>query len=216
MNDAQSHDHDHELDESHEGMLPDSGIRDYAARFLALKDTLIRKGIITEVEIKQAVHELQRRTPTNGAKVVARAWVDQEYKERLLTDPASAIAELGFTLDHATTLVVVENTVARHNVIVCTLCSCYPTSLLGPPPDWYKSLAYRSRAVSEPRKVIEEFGLELQNDIQVRVHDSTADVRYLVLPLQPAGTEHLNEEDLAALVTRDSMIGVTTPLVPVT
>ena len=145
-----------------------------------------------------------------------RAWVDQEYKERLLTDPASAIAELGFTLDHATTLVVVENTVARHNVIVCTLCSCYPTSLLGPPPDWYKSLAYRSRAVSEPRKVIEEFGLELQNDIQVRVHDSTADVRYLVLPLQPAGTEHLSEEDLAALVTRDSMIGVTTPLVPVT
>ena len=216
MSDVESHHHDHEADKSHEGMLPDSGIRDYAARFLALKDTLIQKNIITEDEIKQAVHELQRRTPTNGAKVVARAWVDQEYKQRLLMDPAAAIAELGFTLDHATTLVVVENTVARHNVIVCTLCSCYPTSLLGPPPDWYKSLAYRSRAVSEPRKVIEEFGLELQDDIQVRVHDSTADVRYLVLPLQPAGTEHLNEEELAALVTRDSMIGVTTPLVPVT
>ena len=145
------------------------------------------------------------------ARAVARAWRDPAYKRRLLEDSPAALADLGVTYDR---LVVVENTPAVHNVVVCTLCSCYPRALLGPPPAWYKSLPYRSRAVSDPRGVLAEFGVELDDDVELRVLDSTADVRYLVLPRRPAGSEGLSEDELAALVTRDSMIGVAEPLAP--
>jgi nitrile hydratase len=156
---------------------------------------------------------MRARTPERGAKVVARAWVDPEYKKRLLENGTKACEELGLDVP-ALKLVVVENTPQVHNVIVCTLCSCYPRMLLGIPPDWYKSRAYRSRMVREPRAVLAEFGLQLPDEVQVRVHDSTADMRYLVLPARPAGTEGWSEERLAALVTRDSMIGVSAPRSP--
>ena len=140
---------------------------------------------------------------------MARAWVDPDFKARLIDDAKAAVAELGYTLPHDAELAVVENTDALHNMVVCTLCSCYPTTLLGPPPDWYKSLAYRSRAVREPRAVMAEFGFTPADGVEVRVLDSTADLRYLVLPARPAGTEGKSEEQLAGLVTRDSMVGVT-------
>src|SRR5262249_51033058 len=149
------------------------------------------------------------RTPADGARLVARAWIDSDFKERLLADVRSAAAELGLDAGPAPKVVAVENTGDVHHMVVCTLCSCYPRALLGPPPAWYKSLAYRSRAVSEPRAVLAEFGLELDPDVELRVLDSTADVRYLVLPRRPDGTDALDEDELAALVTRDSMIGVT-------
>jgi nitrile hydratase len=154
-------------------------------------------------------------TPARGARLVARAWTDPAFKARLLADAPAAARELGVEPGQ-TQLVVVENTPERHNLIVCTLCSCYPKSILGIPPDWYKSREYRSRAVREPRAVLAEFGTELPAEVAVHVHDSTADLRYLVLPMRPAGTEDLDEETLAALVTRDSMIGVVVPHAPVT
>ncbi|MCH7746408.1 MAG: nitrile hydratase subunit alpha, partial [Chloroflexi bacterium] len=147
--------------------------------------------------------------PTDGARIVARAWVDPEFKARLVSDTRSAVAELGYVLAPESQLAVMENTASVHHIVVCTLCSCYPTSLLGPPPDWYKSFAYRSRAVSDPRGVMREFGLDLDENVEVRVVDSTADLRYVVLPERPAGTENMSEEELAKLVNRDSMIGVT-------
>ena len=150
-------------------------------------------------------------TPALGAKIVARAWVDPAYKMRLLANGTEAIKEFGLDMG-ALHLVVVENTDKVHNMIVCTLCSCYPRAVLGLPPSWYKSREYRSRAVYEPRKVLAEFGTHLSGDTEVRVHDSTADMRYLVLPQRPKGTEHMTEDELAALVTRDSMIGVSLPL----
>ncbi|HEX6296507.1 MAG TPA: nitrile hydratase subunit alpha [Burkholderiales bacterium] len=180
---------------------------------VSLRELLVEKGLLTEEQIRRQVEDMRARTPERGAKVVARAWVDPEYKKRLLENGTKACEELGLDVP-ALKLVVVENTPQVHNVIVCTLCSCYPRMLLGIPPDWYKSRAYRSRMVREPREVLREFGLSIPPEIQVRVHDSTADMRYLVLPMRPAGTEGWSEERLAALVTRDSMIGVSAPKSP--
>ena len=210
-----SHDH-----ESGDGHAPHPGTNEGAAlsyrakRSLALQELLVEKGIIGEGDIQRVVDAMGARSPADGARVVARAWVDPGFRQRLLTDARSAMAELGYSLATDTELTVVENTKRVHYLVVCTLCSCYPTSLLGTPPDWYKSLAYRSRAVVEPRKVTQEFGLNLDDSVEVRVVDSTADLRYMVMPLRPAGTDDLSEEDLATLVTRDSMIGVTQPLSP--
>jgi nitrile hydratase len=177
---------------------------------IAVRELLIEKGILTADEIREAVERMDKRGPHLGARAVARAWVDPAFKARLLKDGSAACEEIGIQMDQSTRLIVVENTPAEHNLVVCTLCSCYPRMVLGIPPDWYKSRAYRSRAVSEPRAVLAEFGTHLPDHTTVRVHDSTADMRYLVLPMRPAGTEGFDEERLAALVTRDAMVGVTT------
>ena len=179
-----------------------------ATRILAIRRLLIEKGVVTADEVDDIIVRARARTPADGAKVVAKAWQDEAFRERLLTDARAAVADLGYQLSHDAELAVVENTADVHHLVVCTLCSCYPTSLLGPPPDWYKSFAYRQRAVVEPRAVLQEFGLQLADDVRVRVVDSTADIRYLVLPRRPAGTQCLGEDALAELVTRDSMIGV--------
>jgi nitrile hydratase len=182
----------------------------YAAlRAKALESLLVEKGFIVSDAIDAIVQAYEQDIgPRNGAKVVARAWVDPAYKERLRKDGTAAIAELGFVTGQGAELVVVENTPRVHNLIVCTLCSCYPAGLLGLPPKWYKDFAYRSRAVIEPRQVLRELGLELDDAVEIRVWDSTAELRYMVLPEQPEGTVHLREEALAELVTRDAMIGV--------
>ena len=177
---------------------------------VTLRELLVEKGIVTEEEIRAEVAEMRGRTPERGARVVARAWVDHGFKERLLSSGSKACEELGLEIP-GLKLVVVENTPQVHNAIVCTLCSCYPRMLLGIPPDWYKSRNYRSRAVSEPRVVLAEFGLNISQEVKIRVHDSTADMRYLVLPTRPAGTEGWSEGKLAAIVTRDCMIGVAVP-----
>jgi len=177
---------------------------------IAVRELLIEKGILTADEVREAIERMEARGPHLGAKVVARAWVDPAFKGRLLADGTAGAEEAGVQMDQPTRLIVVENTPEVHNVVVCTLCSCYPRMVLGIPPDWYKSRAYRSRVVREPRAVLEEFGTHLPDTVTVRVHDSTADMRYLVLPMRPAGTEGLDEVQLAALVTRDAMIGVTT------
>ena len=179
-----------------------------ATRILAIQQLLIDKGLITAAEVDDIVMRARERTPADGANVVARAWVDDAYKARLLTDARGAVADMGYRLSHDAELAIVENTAEVHHLVVCTLCSCYPTSLLGQPPDWYKSFAYRQRAVVEPRAVLREFGLELADEVRVAVVDSTADVRYLVLPRRPSGTQGMAEHALAELVTRDSMIGV--------
>ena len=175
-----------------------------------MRELLVEKGILTADELRRQVEHMDSRTPALGARVVARAWTDPAFKARLLADGNAALTEIGLERG-AYRLAVVENTPAVHNVIVCTLCSCYPRWLLGLPPDWYKSREYRSRVVREPRAVLAEFGLALAQDVLVRVHDSTADLRYLVLPLRPAGTEGRSEAELAALVTRDTMVGVAVP-----
>ena len=180
---------------------------------ISLRELLVEKGILTNEQVDAEVEGMRRRTPERGAKVVARAWVDSDFRKRLLENGTKACEELGLDIP-ALKLVVVENTPEVHNAIVCTLCSCYPRMLLGIPPDWYKSRNYRSRMVREPRKVLSEFGLVLSEKIQVRVHDSSADMRYMVLPMRPAGTEGWSEERLAALVNRDSMIGVAVPKGP--
>ena len=180
---------------------------------VTLRELLVEKGIVTEEQVNAAVEDMRKRTPERGAKVVARAWVDPEYKKRLLENGTKACEELGFDVP-ALKLVAVENTPQVHNAIVCTLCSCYPRMLLGIPPEWYKSRNYRSRMVREPRAVLAEFGLKVPEQVQIRVHDSTADMRYLVLPMRPAGTEGWSEERLATLVNRDSMIGVALPKAP--
>ncbi|MEM9148118.1 MAG: nitrile hydratase subunit alpha [Pseudomonadota bacterium] len=177
---------------------------------IAVRELLVEKGIATSDEIQAQIERMDARSPAMGAEVVARAWTDPEYKARLLADGSAACREMDVEVD-TLKLVVVENTPAEHNVIVCTLCSCYPRNLLGLPPDWYKSRSYRSRTVREPRKVLAEFGLDLPETMQVRVHDSTADMRYLVLPQRPAGTQGWEPKRLAALVTRDAMIGVAVP-----
>jgi nitrile hydratase subunit alpha len=208
------HDHDHGNGRPHRHPpAPDIELSDRAKRSLAIQELLVEKGILGPVEIRRAVEE-QRGSPMNGARVVARAWVDPEFKQRLLTDARAAIAEMGFEFPDDTGLVVLENTDERHHLIVCTLCSCYPGALLGPPPDWYKSLPYRSRAVIDPRGVISEFGLAIEDGREVRVVDSTAELRYMILPRRPAGTEGMSEDELAALVPRDSMIGVAEPMAP--
>jgi nitrile hydratase len=181
---------------------------DIALRVKALESLLLEKGLV-EADTLDAIIDLYEHNigPQNGAHVVARAWTDPEYKARLLADPTPAIAELGFSGVQGEDMVVVENTPEVHNLLVCTLCSCYPWPVLGLPPVWYKAAPYRARAVSEPRAVLEEFGVDIGEDVEVRVWDSTAELRYMVLPERPEGTENLSEEELAALVTRDSMIG---------
>lgn len=183
---------------------------------IALRELLIEKGVLTADEIRAAVEGMDARSPARGSAVIARAWVDPHYKARLLSDANAACEELGLDLGTSELqLTAVENTPAVHNVIVCTLCSCYPRALLGLPPAWYKSFAYRSRVVSEPRAVLKEFGLVLGDEVAVRVHDSTADLRYIVVPMRPAGTEHMSESELARLATRDSLIGVAQARPPV-
>jgi len=177
---------------------------------IAVRELLVEKGIVTADEVREAVERMDARGPHLGARIVAKAWTDPAFKARLLKDGTAGAEEAGVQMDQVTRLIVVENTPEVHNLVVCTLCSCYPRMVLGIPPDWYKSRAYRSRAVREPRNVLAEFGTHLPAKVTVRVHDSTADMRYLVLPMQPKGTEGFDEARLAALVTRDSMIGVTT------
>jgi nitrile hydratase len=194
------------------------GHDDVAVRAAALEALLVEKGLVSTDAIDAVVDVYENDVgPQNGARVVARAWVDPEYLGRLRADGAAAIAELGYGGFEGDTMVIVENTPAVHNVIVCTLCSCYPWPVLGLPPSWYKSSAYRARVVAEPRAVLSEFGLELGPEVEIRVWDSTAEVRYLVVPMRPEGTEGLSEEELAALVTRDSMVGtgVALPAQPV-
>jgi nitrile hydratase len=194
------HDHDHE----HQ-VVPS----DPALRVKALESLLTEKGLVDPKALDALIEKYEREVgPRNGARVVARAWVNSAYKQRLLTDATSAIAELGYGGAQGEHMVVVENTPQVHNLVVCTLCSCYPWSVLGLPPVWYKSAPYRSRAVIDPRGVLQEFGLELSEETEIRVWDSTAEIRYLVLPERPSGSENLDETELAELVTRDSMVGV--------
>jgi nitrile hydratase alpha subunit len=195
---AQDHGHEH----------PKHELSQHAKRIYAIRDLLLEKGILTEKDIQRQVEYQEARSPANGAKLVARAWTDPAFKARLITDPKSACAEMGIDATALNEFVVLENTDKVRHMVVCTLCSCYPRPILGRPPDWYKSFNYRQRAVNDPRGVMQEFGLVLSDEVEVRVHDSTADIRYLVLPLRPNGTDGLNEADLAKLVTRDSMIGV--------
>jgi nitrile hydratase len=185
-----------------------------AARARALEALLVEKGVLRPQEIRAGIDWLVSRTPADGARIVARAWVDPEFRQRLLADARSAALELGLDPGPSPVVVALENTEAVHHMVVCTLCSCYPRALLGPPPAWYKSLPYRSRAVSDPRGVLSEFGLQIGDDVELRVLDSTADIRYLVIPRRPPGTDRLSEEQLAALITRDSMIGVAEPSAP--
>jgi nitrile hydratase subunit alpha len=195
---AQVRDHDHE----HEHQAVPS---DPALRVKALESLMVAKGLVDPAALEALIDTYEHKVgPRRGAQVVARAWMDHAFKQRLLSDATTTIAELGYGGD---TMRVVENTAAIHNLVVCTLCSCYPWATLGLPPVWYKSGAYRSRSVIDPRGVLREFGLTLGDDVEVRVWDSTADLRYLVLPERPAGTEHMTEEELAALVTRDAMVG---------
>ncbi|MDB5649599.1 MAG: Low-molecular weight cobalt-containing nitrile hydratase subunit alpha [Hyphomicrobiales bacterium] len=199
------HDHDHP---AHSPPQPDDKVHSYYQILgVALKELLIEKGIVTADEVRSAIEKRDQITPAHGAAVVARAWSDAGFRTRLLTDANAAVAELGYPMT-TTRLVAVENTADVHNVVVCTLCSCYPRELLGLPPAWYKSRAYRARIVHEPRAVLAEFGTQLLEETEVRVHDSTADMRFLVVPRRPAGTESLDEAALAELVSRDSMIGV--------
>lgn len=180
---------------------------------IAVRELLIEKGVLTSDEISRQIDAMDARSPANGARVVARAWVDESFKTRLLANGTDACGEMEFDIGPLN-LIAVENTGDVHNLIVCTLCSCYPRNLLGFPPDWYKTRAYRSRAVVEPRKLLREFGVELPKNATVRVHDSTADMRYIVIPARPVGSELMTEQELARLVTRDSMIGTGLPLEP--
>jgi nitrile hydratase subunit alpha len=206
---SQHHDHDH--DHGHHPEAPS----DVEARTLALESLLREKGLLTADEVDRIISAYEHDIgPMLGARVVARAWVDPDFRARLLADGPAAVAELGIEYPAETRLVVLENRPGVHNMVVCTLCSCYPWALLGLPPTWYKSAPYRSRAVSEPRAVLEEFGLRLPDGVAVNVWDSSSDLRYLVLPERPEGTESWSEEQLATIVSRDCMIGVARPQVP--
>ena len=201
--------HDHDHDHGHDHVHHERPATESERRARALEALLVERGLVSTDAIDAVVEYYENDVgPQNGARVIARAWVDPAYRARLLGDGSSAIAELGYGGVEGEHMVVVENTPDIHNVIVCTLCSCYPWPVLGLPPTWYKSEAYRARVVAEPRRVLSEFGLELDPDVDLRVWDSSAEVRYLVLPERPEGTEGLDEEQLAALVTRDAMIGV--------
>lgn len=211
------HDHPHAHEHGHETQphpkqpdLEDQPLGYYQVMEIAVRELLIEKGVITADDMRKALEVIDGRTPALGARMVARAWADPAYKARLLADGSAAAKELGIDSSEVK-LIVVENTPKLHNVIVCTLCSCYPRPILGLPPDWYKSRSYRSRVVREPRAVLHEFGTDIPDDVEVRVHDSTADMRYLVLPQRPGGTEGWDEARLAGIVTRDCMIGVTRP-----
>ena len=207
-----SNEHEHAREHLHVHRNPPRADQDdtltyYRAMEAAVRELLVDKGVITAEDVRRQVEDLDGRNAGRGAQMVARAWLDQAYKERMLADGSKAAEEIGFDVGQLK-LIVVENTPSVHNVIVCTLCSCYPRMLLGMPPDWYKSRNYRSRVVREPRRVLAEFGTVIPDDVQIRVHDSTADMRYLVAPMRPDGTENWSEAELARLVTRDSMIGV--------
>lgn len=209
------HDHSGHGSHSHEGMSPsghpyrqddDTPLSYWQTMEIAVRELIVEKGVATHAQIAAQIEAMDARSPANGAAVVARAWVDAEFKARLLENASEASREMGFDIGPMN-LIALENTADIHNIVVCTLCSCYPRNLLGLPPDWYKSRAYRSRTVKEPRRVLSEFGVILPDGIRIRVHDSTADMRYIVIPARPAGTDGMSEADLAGLVTRDSMIG---------
>jgi nitrile hydratase subunit alpha len=207
-----SHDHDHTQDHAHVHRYPprpdqDDTLTYYRAMEAAVRELLIDKGVLTAEDVRRQVENMDGRNAGRGAKMVARAWLDPAYQQRMLANGSEAAEEIGLDVGPLK-LVVVENTPTVHNVIVCTLCSCYPRMLLGLPPDWYKSRNYRSRVVREPRAVLAEFGTVIPDDVLIRVHDSTADMRYLVAPRRPQGSENWGEAELARLVTRDSMIGV--------
>jgi nitrile hydratase alpha subunit len=206
--------HDHEHDGSHrhphQPDIEERPFEYYQVMAEAVGELLIEKGVLSAEELRRAIEDLDARSPALGASVVAHAWVDPAFRTRLLDNANAAAGELGIDAG-SIPIRAVENTSRLHNVICCTLCSCYPRLLLGVPPDWYKSRAYRSRVVREPRAVLAEFGTLIPDDVEVRVHDSTADLRYLVLPVRPAGSEALSEQQLAALVTRDCMIGTAVP-----
>lgn len=206
------HDHDHEHPHAPPADAPPPGY--YEIMETAVRELLVGKGLIGAGEIRRQIEVLDSRGPALGARVVARAWVDSAFKARLLADGRKACEELGISFYDDTSLIVLENTETVHNLIVCTLCSCYPRPVLGLPPDWYKLKPYRARAVSEPRAVLAEFGTVIPDGVEIRVSDSTAMVRYLVLPRRPAGTEGWCEDALAALVTRDAMIGVVPATAP--
>jgi nitrile hydratase len=215
MNHDHDHDHDHD-DHDHHHDHEHSELSPMELRVRALQTVLTEKGYIDPAALDEVVETYETRIgPRNGAKVVARAWSDAQFRDWLLRDATGAIASLGFTGRQGEHMVAVENTPQRHNMVVCTLCSCYPLPVLGLPPVWYKSAPYRARAVREPRAVLAEFGVTLPAETEVRVWDSTAEVRYLVLPMRPAGTDGMSEAQLAELVTRDSMIGTGLPDSPV-
>jgi nitrile hydratase subunit alpha len=201
-------DHDHEHDHA---PVTNGDEPPVAARARALEELLIEKGVIRREDVRRLIDQLVSTTPADGARLIARAWTDPDFKQRLLADARATALELGLDPGPSPVVVAVENTDDVHHMVVCTLCSCYPRGLLGPPPAWYKSLAYRSRAVSDPRGVLAEFGLELDDGVELRVLDSTADMRYIVIPRRPAGSDAMSEDELASLVTRDSMIGVAQP-----
>ncbi len=213
-----SHDHHHSHDHDHDHATtfqPDISEpeKDWEFTEIAIRELLIEKGVITAREVSDMVEAWERKSPEGGAKIVARAWTDPEFKARLLADGNAAVAEMGVVFE-GLKLVVAENTEEVHNMVVCTLCSCYPRPLLGIPPLWYKSREYRSRAVREPRAVLSEFGTEISKEREVRVLDSTADCRYLILPRRPDGTDDMSEAQLAELVSRDSMIGTAEARLP--
>jgi nitrile hydratase alpha subunit len=201
-------DHDHDHDHDHADITKSSAPQYYSIMETAVREILIEKKMFEADEIRRQIEVLDSRTPALGAKVVARAWVDPAFRARLLANGRTACEEFDISFYDDTQLIVLENTEKVHNLIVCTLCSCYPRPVLGLPPDWYKLKPYRARAVIEPRSVLAEFGTIIPDDVEVRVSDSTAMVRYLVLPRRPEGTEDFSEEELAAIVTRDTMIGV--------
>ncbi|THD56338.1 nitrile hydratase subunit alpha [Phenylobacterium sp.] len=202
------HDHSHDHNHPHAEITQDGGPGYYDLMTAAVTELLVERGLFEAGEICRQIDVLDSRTPALGAKAVARAWMDPDFKRRLLADGRVGCEELGISFYDDTQLIVLENTERVHNLIVCTLCSCYPRPVLGLPPDWYKLKPYRARAISEPRAVLAEFGAQIPDDVEVRVSDSTAIVRYLVLPRRPAGTEQFSESELANLVTRDTMIGV--------
>jgi len=218
MSDPDDHDHDHEHEHDHghdhdhdhpHATLPEGSdeLTYYQMMEVAVRELLVAKHVFSAADVRRQVEHMDARSPALGARMVARAWVDPDYRARMLADGSAAAEEIGLEIGPLK-LVVVENTKEVHNMIVCTLCSCYPRMILGLPPDWYKSRPYRSRAVREPRAVLAEFGTWIPDDVDVRVHDSTADMRYLVLPRRPEGTQGWPEDKLAELVTRDSMVGV--------
>ena len=208
MSDTRDHDHDND-EHDHKHAHGNRPLTDAELRVKALEQVLTEKGLIDPAAIDAVIDTFETKVgPHNGARVVAKAWTDRAYKQRLLANGTGAIAELGYSGMQGEDMVVVENTATVHNVLVCTLCSCYPWPTLGLPPVWYKSAPYRSRVISDPRTVLKEFGLKIDDDVEVRVWDSTAELRYMVLPERPPGTDSMSEDQLAALVTRDAMIGV--------
>lgn len=211
MTETSDHEHLHQYDPEHEHPLQadqDDSLTYFKVMEAAVRNLLIEKSLITAEQIREKIEQMDARVPANGAKIIAKSWVDLEFKRKLLASPRKAIREFGHDIGPLH-LIVLENTEKVHNVVVCTLCSCYPRWILGLPPDWYKSREYRSRVVREPREVLQEFGTNITLDREVRVHDSTADMRYLVLPMRPKGSEGMTEDQLVPLIGRDAMIGVT-------